>query len=90
MGRIALCTPCQGPGELTCGRHGLTALSHTKRFGSVTVLNGHTHQTIQKIEGNVFYHTAMSTAFPQPKPGTAPSPGPVNVPEEQLRDVPGI
>jgi Icc protein len=69
---------------------GLTALSHMKRFGSVTVLNGHTHQAIQKIEGNVFYHTAMSTAFPQPKPGTAPSPGPMKVPAEQLRDVLGI
>ena len=63
---------------------GMTALSYMKRFGSVTVLNGHIHQTMQKIEGNVFYHTAMSTAFPQPKPGTAPSPGPMKVPAEQL------
>jgi amicyanin len=69
---------------------GMTALSYMKRFGSVTVLNGHIHQTMQKIEGNVFYHTAMSTAFPQPKPGTAPSPGPMKVPAEQLRDVLGI
>jgi amicyanin len=69
---------------------GMTALSYMKRFGSVTVLNGHIHQTMQKVEGNVYYHTAMSTAFPQPKPGTAPSPGPMKVPAEQLRDVLGI
>ena len=61
-----------------------------KRFGSVTVLNGHIHQTMQKVEGNVFYHTAMSTAFPQPKPGTAPSPGPMKVPAQDMRDVLGI
>lgn len=69
---------------------GLTALSYMKRFGSVTVLNGHIHQTMQKVEGNIFYHTAMSTAFPQPKPGTAASPGPMKVPAEQLGRVLGI
>lgn len=69
---------------------GMVALSYMKRFGSVTVLNGHIHQTMQKVEGNVFCHTAMSTAFPQPKPGTAPSPGPMKVPAEQLRNVLGI
>ena len=69
---------------------GMTALSYMKRFGSVTVLNGHIHQTMQKIEGNVFCHTAMSTAFPQPKPGSAPSPGPMKVPAERLRSVLGI
>jgi len=69
---------------------GAQALSYMKRFGSVTVLNGHIHQTMQKVEGNVFYHTAMSTAFPQPRPGTAPSPGPMKVPAEQLRSVLGI
>lgn len=69
---------------------GAQALSYMKRFGSVTVLNGHIHQTMQKVEGNVFYHTAMSTAFPQPKPGTAPSPGPMKVPAEELRSVLGI
>ncbi|HZS54620.1 MAG TPA: metallophosphoesterase [Bryobacteraceae bacterium] len=68
---------------------GLEALSYMKRFSSVTVLNGHIHQTMQKMEGNIFYHTAMSTAFPQPKPGTAPSPGPMKVPAEQLREVLG-
>lgn len=69
---------------------GAKALSYMRRFGSVTVLNGHIHQTMQKVEGNVFYHTAMSTAFPQPKPGAAPSPGPMKVPADQLRDVLGI
>ena len=58
---------------------GARALALTKRFGSVTVLNGHIHQIIQKVEGNVAFHTARATAFPQPAPGTAPSPGPMKV-----------
>jgi Icc protein len=66
------------------------ALSYVKRFGSVTVLNGHIHQIMQKIEGKVSFHTAMSTAFPQPAPGTAPSAGPMKVPAEQLQQVLGI
>ena len=66
------------------------ALSYLKRFGSVTVLNGHIHQTMQKVEGNVTFHTAASTAFPQPHPGEAPSAGPMKVPAEQLRAVLGI
>ncbi len=66
------------------------ALSFTKRFGSVTVLNGHIHQVMQKVEGNVAFHTAMSTAFPQPVPGSAAAPGPLKVPAEQLRAVLGI
>jgi Icc protein len=66
------------------------ALSYLKRFGSVTVLNGHIHQTMQKVEGNVTFHTAASTAFPQPQPGTAASPGPMKVPAEQLRGLLGI
>jgi amicyanin len=61
-----------------------------KRFGSVTVLNGHIHQIMQKVEGNVSFHTAMSTAFPQPKPGAAASPGPMKVPAAQLRELLGI
>ena len=66
------------------------ALSYLKSFGSVTVLNGHIHQTMQKVEGNVTFHTATSTAFPQPKPGAAPSPGPMKVPAEQLRSLLGV
>ena len=54
------------------------------------MLNGHIYQTMQKIEGNVTFHTAASTAFPQPKPGTAPSPGPMKVPDDQLRGLSGI
>ena len=61
-----------------------------RRFGSVTVLNGHIHQVMQKVEANVTFHTAMSTAFPQPAPGSAPSPGPMKVPAEQLRKVLGL
>ena len=67
------------------------ALSYLKRFGSVTVLNGHIHQIMQKVEGNVTFHTARSTAFPQPAPGTAPSPGPIkDVPADKLRTMLGI
>jgi Icc protein len=66
------------------------ALSYLKKFGSVSVLNGHIHQIMQKVEGNVTFHTAMSTAFPQPQPGKADSPGPMKVPAEQLRSVLGI
>jgi 3',5'-cyclic-AMP phosphodiesterase len=66
------------------------ALSYLKRFGSVTVLNGHIHQTMQKIEGKITFHTACSTAFPQPQPGQADSPGPMKVPAEKLRALLGI
>lgn len=66
------------------------ALAYVKRFGSVTVLNGHIHQVMQKVEGRVSFHTAMSTAFPQPAPGTAASPGPMKVPADQLQKVLGI
>lgn len=66
------------------------ALSYLKKFGSVSVLNGHIHQVMQKVEGNVTFHTAMSTAFPQPAPGQAASPGPMKVPDEKLRSVLGI
>lgn len=64
---------------------GERALAYVKRFGSVTVLNGHIHQTLQKVEGTVSFHTAMSTAFPQPAPGTAAAPGPMKIPAEQAR-----
>ncbi len=66
------------------------ALELMKRFGSVTVLNGHIHQVMQKVEGNVTFHTARSTAFPQPAPGSAPSAGPMKVPDDRLRSMLGI
>ena len=66
------------------------ALKLLARFGSVTVLNGHIHQITQKVEGRIAFHTARSTAFPQPAPGTAPSPGPLKVPAEQLHSMLGI
>jgi 3',5'-cyclic-AMP phosphodiesterase len=69
---------------------GAEALSYLKRFGSVTVLNGHIHQVVQKVEGSVAFHTAMSTAFPQPAPGTAPSAGPMVVPAARLQSVLGV
>jgi 3',5'-cyclic AMP phosphodiesterase CpdA len=65
------------------------AMSYLKRFGSVTVLNGHIHQVQQKVEGNVTFHTAMSTAYPQPEPGKAKGPGPLKVPAGQLQSVLG-
>ena len=66
------------------------ALAYLKRFGSVSVLNGHIHQVMQKVEGHVSFHTAMSTAFPQPAPGMAPSAGPMKVESERLRSVLGL
>jgi len=66
------------------------ALALLRRFGSVSVLNGHIHQTVQKVEGNVAFHTATSTAFPQPAPGKAPSAGPMVVPAGRLKSVLGI
>jgi Icc protein len=66
------------------------ALTYLKRFGSVTVLNGHIHQVVQKVEGHVAFHTAASTAFPQPAPGSAPHAGPMVVPAGKLKSVLGI
>jgi 3',5'-cyclic AMP phosphodiesterase CpdA len=65
------------------------ALGFMKRIGSETVLNGHIHQVMQKVEGNVTFHTARSTAFPQPAPGSAPSAGPMKVPDDKLRSMLG-
>jgi 3',5'-cyclic AMP phosphodiesterase CpdA len=78
--------PAWGWGTEDSGR----ALDALKRFGSVTVLNGHIHQVMQKVEGNLTFHTASSTAFPQPAPGTAPSPGPLKVADDKLRALLGI
>ena len=68
----------------------LQALSFLKRFGSVTVLNGHIHQIVQKVEGNVSFQTAMSTAYPQPAPGSAPHAGPKVMPAGQLESALGV
>jgi len=69
---------------------GAQALAYLKRFGSVTVLNGHIHQVMQKVEGHVAFHTARSLAFPQPAPGTAKGPGPMLVPAGELKQHLGI
>ena len=66
------------------------ALAYLRRFGSVTVLNGHIHQIVQKVEGKMTFHTAASTAFPQPAPGTAPAPGPMKIPEAEARRMIGV
>ena len=70
---------------------GAQALALLRRFGSVTVLNGHIHQVMQKVEGNCAFHTARSTAFPQPAPGSAASPGPIkDLPAGRLLSTLGI
>jgi 3',5'-cyclic AMP phosphodiesterase CpdA len=61
-----------------------------RRFGSVTVLNGHIHQIVQKVEGNITFHTARSTAYPQPLAGSGPGPGPLVVPADQLPGMLGV
>jgi 3',5'-cyclic AMP phosphodiesterase CpdA len=66
------------------------AMTYLKRFGSVTVLNGHIHQIVQKVEGNITFHTARSMAFPQPTAGNGPGPGPLKVPSDQLRRFLGV
>jgi 3',5'-cyclic AMP phosphodiesterase CpdA len=65
-------------------------LSQLRRFGSVTVLNGHIHQIVQKVEGNMTFHTARSTAYPQPIAGVGSGPGPLKVPADQLAAMLGI
>lgn len=60
------------------------------RFGSVTVLNGHIHQIVSRVEGHVTFHTARATAYPQPAPGAAPGPGPLAVPPDQLAAMTGF
>jgi hypothetical protein len=65
-------------------------MSYLRRFGSVTVLNGHIHQIVQKVEGNITFHTARSTAYPQPTAGDGPGPGPLKVPSDQLPRMLGV
>ena len=59
-------------------------MSELRRFGSVTVLNGHIHQIMQKVEGNITFHTARSTSYPQPAPGEGPGPAPLTVAADEL------
>lgn len=66
------------------------AIAMLRKYGSVTVLNGHIHQVIQKVEGTITFHTARSTAYPQPAPGSAPAPGPMTVAADQLRNYLGL
>jgi hypothetical protein len=65
-------------------------MAYLRRFGSVTVLNGHIHQIVQKVEGNVTFHTARSTSYPQPAAGEGAGPGPLKVPAEQLPRMLGV
>jgi 3',5'-cyclic AMP phosphodiesterase CpdA len=65
-------------------------MSQLRRFGSVTVLNGHIHQIVQKVEGNMTFHTARSTSYPQPLAGVGSGPGPLKVPADQLAAMLGI
>jgi 3',5'-cyclic AMP phosphodiesterase CpdA len=65
-------------------------MEQLRRFGSVTVLNGHIHQIVQKVEGNVTFHTARSTAYPQPLAGVGPGPSPLKVPPDQLTKMLGV
>jgi 3',5'-cyclic AMP phosphodiesterase CpdA len=66
------------------------AFAMMRRFGSVTALSGHIHQIVQKVEGNVTFHTARSTAYPQPQAGVGPGPSPLKVPSDQLAGMLGI
>src|ERR1700680_3990123 len=65
-------------------------MSQLRRFGSVTVLNGHIHQIVQKVEGNMTFPTARSTSYPQPVAGVGSGPGPLKVPADQLAAMLGI
>ena len=66
------------------------AMSYLRRFGSVTVLNGHIHQIVQKVEGNITFHTARSSAYPQPTAGNGPGPGPLKVDAAELPKMLGV
>ncbi len=68
----------------------LELLSMLRRFDSVTVLNGHIHQVLSKVDGNITFYTADSTAFPQPAPGSEPKPHPLKVPAAELGEHLGI
>jgi hypothetical protein len=61
-----------------------------RRFGSVTVLNGHIHKIVQKVEGDITFHTARSTTYPQPVAGVGAGPGPLKVPAAELPAMLGV
>ncbi len=65
-------------------------MGQLRRFGSVTVLNGHIHQIVRKVEGNVTWHTGRSTAYPQPVAGEGAGPGPLTVAADQLPGMLGV
>lgn len=65
-------------------------MDYLRRFGSVSVLNGHIHQIVQKVEGNITFHTARSTAYPQPAAGVGAGPGPLTVASEELPRLLGV
>jgi 3',5'-cyclic AMP phosphodiesterase CpdA len=65
-------------------------MAYLGRFGSVTVLNGHIHQIVQKVEGHITFHTARSTAYPQPAAGVGSGPGPLKVSAEELPTMLGV
>jgi|SRR5579872_1857714 len=68
---------------------GSKALAMLKKFDRVTVLNGHIHQIVTHQEGNIRFASANATAYPQPKPGAAPKPGPLALPHDDLLRVIG-
>jgi Icc protein len=65
-------------------------IDQLRRFDNVTVLNGHIHQVLSKVDGKITFYTAASTAFPQPAPGKAPNPGPLKVPAGELGKLLGV
>jgi hypothetical protein len=42
------------------------------------------------VEGNMTFHTARSTAYPQPVAGVGAGPGPLKVPAEELPKMLGL
>ncbi|HXP66133.1 MAG TPA: hypothetical protein VN815_11705, partial [Steroidobacteraceae bacterium] len=48
------------------------------------------HQIVQKVEGNMTFHTARSTSYPQPVAGEGAGPGPLKVPSDQLSKMLGV
>jgi 3',5'-cyclic AMP phosphodiesterase CpdA len=68
---------------------GASALAMLAPYEHVTVLNGHIHQIVTHVEGNIHFASANATAYPQPRPGTAPKPGPLTLAHDDLLKVIG-